>query len=133
MCLVKKVLGKFEMPTEIKDIIILGAGRYEYKEEFSNKYVIKNRGFSVSRKDKSFYSDFDLRDKFTIKTREFVSSFKATTEKFSFREMGHLINSDYVINPFNLGGKRVVENYNIDLNKEYTRTKPIRLEKGVIK
>ena len=129
----EKVLGKFEVPTEIKDIIILGAGRYEYKEEFNNKYVIKNRGFSVSRKDKSFYSDFDLRDKFTIKTREFVSSFKATTKKFSFREMGHLINSDYEINPFNLGGKRVVENYNVDLRKEYTRTRAIKLEKGVIK
>ena len=129
----EKVLGKFEVPTEIKDIIILGAGRYEYKEEFSNKYIIKNRGFSVSRKDKSFYSDFDLTDKFTIKTREFVSSFKATTKKYSFREMGHLLDSDYIINPFNLGGKRVVENYNIDLNKEYTRTRPIRLEKGVLK
>ena len=129
----EKKLGKFEMPTEIRDIIILGAGRYEYKDEFTNKYVIKNRGFSITRKDKSFYSDFDLRDKFTIKTREFVSSFKATTKKFSFREMGHLLNSDYEINPFNLGGKRVVENYNVDLRKEYTRTKAIKLEKGVIK
>ncbi len=129
----KKELGKFEMPTEIRDIIILGAGRYEYKEEFSNKYVIKNRGFSVTRKDKSFYSDFDLRDKFTIKTREFVSSFKATTNKFRYRDMGHLLDSDYVINPFNLGGKRVVENYNVDLNKEYTRTRPVRLEQGVLK
>lgn len=129
----EKKLGTFEMPTEIKDIIILGAGRYEYKEEFTNEYVIKNRGFSVSRKDKSFYSDYDLSDKFTIKTREFVSSFKATTNKFSFREMGHLLDSDYEINPFNLGGKRVVENYDIDLNKEYTRTRPVKLEKGVIK
>ncbi|HEY8362388.1 MAG TPA: hypothetical protein VIK77_05835 [Tissierellaceae bacterium] len=129
----EKVLGKFEKPTEIKDIIILGAGRYEYKEEFSNKYVIKNRGFSVTRKDKSFYSDFDLRDKFTIKTREFVSSFKATTNKFRYQDMGHLLDSDYVINPFNLGGKRVVENYNIDLRKEYTRTRPVKLEKGIIK
>ena len=129
----KKELGKFENPTEIKDIIILGAGRYEYREEFNNKYVIKNRGFNVSRKDKSFYSDFDLRDKFTIKTREFVSSFKATTKKFNFRQMGHLLNSDYIINPFNLGGKRVVENYDIDLKKEYTRTRAIKLEKGVIK
>ena len=47
--------------------------------------------------------------------------------------MGHLLESDYVINPFNLGGKRVVENYDIDLNKEYTRTRPVRLEKGVLK
>lgn len=129
----EKVLGKFEKPTEIEDIIILGAGRYEYREEFTNKYVIKNRGFSVSRKDKSFYSDFNLKGKFTIKTREFVSSFKATTKKFSFREMGHLLESDYDIDPFNLGGKRVVENYNVDLNKEYTRTRPVKLEKGVLK
>ena len=129
----KKVLGKFEMPTEIRDIIILGAGRYEYREEFTNKYVIKNRGFSVKRKDKSFYSDYDISDKFTIKTREFVSSFKATTKKFNFRQMGHLLDCDYDINPFNLGGKRVVENYDVDLRKEYTRTKAIKLEKGVIK
>lgn len=129
----EKELGKFEMPTEIKDVIILGAGRYEYKEEFTNKYVIKNRGFYIKRKDKSFYSDYDISDKFTIKTREFVSSFKATTKKFSFREMGHLLESDYDIDPFNLGGKRVVENYNVDLNKEYTKTRPIRLEKGVLK
>ena len=128
-----KKLGTFELPTEIRDIIILGAGRYEYKEEFSNKYVIKNRGFSVSRKDKSFYSEYDLRDKFTIKTREFVSSFKATTNKFNYRQMGHLLDSDYVINPFNLGGKRIVVNYNIDLNKEFTKTRPVKLEKGVIK
>ena len=129
----KKELGTFVKPTEIRDIIILGAGRYEYREEFSNKYVIKNRGFDVSIKNKSFYSNFDLKDKFTIKTREFVSSFKATTKKFSFREMGHLLESDYIINPFNLGGKRVVVNYYADLNKEYTRTKPIKLEKGVLK
>src|SRR5690554_6450402 len=128
-----KTLGKFEMPTEISDIIILGAGRYEYREEFTNKYVIKNRGFSVTRKDKSFYSEFDLQDKFTIKTREFVSSFKATTNKFRFRDMGHLLDSDYIINPFNLGGKRVVENYNISLKKEYTKTRPVKLEKGVLK
>lgn len=129
----EKILGKFEIPTEINDVIILGAGRYEYKDEFTDKYVIKNRGFSVERKDKSFYSDYDISDEFTIKTREFVSSFKATTKKFNFRQMGHLLESDYVINPFNLGGKRVVENYNINLNKDYTRTRPVRLEKGVLK
>jgi hypothetical protein len=129
----EKTLGKFEIPTEINDVIILGAGRYEYKEEFTDKYVIKNRGFSVERKDKSFYSDYDISDEFTIKTREFVSSFKATTKKFNFRQMGHLLESDYVINPFNLGGKRVVENYNVDLNKEYTKTRPVKLEKGVLR
>ena len=129
----EKTLGKFEIPTEINDVIILGAGRYEYKEEFTDKYVIKNRGFTVERKNKSFYGDYDISEEFTIKTREFVSSFKATTKKFSFREMGHLLESDYVINPFNLGGKRVVENYDIDLNKEYTRTRPVKLEKGVLK
>ena len=129
----EKTLGKFELPTEINDVIILGAGRYEYKEEFTDKYVIKNRGFSVERKDKSFYSDYDISDEFTIKTREFVSSFKATTKKFNFRQMGHLLESDYVINPFNLGGKRIVENYNVDLNKEFTKTRPVRLEQGVLK
>ena len=129
----EKTLGKFEIPTEINDVFILGAGRYEYREEFTDKYVIKNRGFSVERKNKSFYSDYDISDEFTIKTREFVSSFKATTKKFNFRQMGHLLESDYVINPFNLGGKRVVENYNVNLNEEYTKTRPIKLEKGVLR
>lgn len=129
----KKILGKFEPPTPLKGVVILGAGRYEYKEEFTKKYVIKNRGFSVEVKDKSFYSNLDLSDKVVLEHRTFVTSFKATTNKYSFEEMGHLIDDEYIINPFNLGGKRVIENYEVNLNKEYTKTRPIKLEKGVLK
>src|SRR5690606_1745506 len=38
----EKTLGYFEKPEKINDVIILGAGRYEYKK--NNKYIIKNRG-----------------------------------------------------------------------------------------
>lgn len=128
----KKVLGKFENPSEIKDILILGTGRYEYKDVFKDKYTIKNRGFSVNIKDKSFYSTMNLRKGITIKNNTFVTMFKATTNKYSFEQLGHIIEDDYDINPFNVGGKRIVENLNVNLNKEYTKTHAVKLEKGVL-
>jgi hypothetical protein len=128
----KKILGKFENPDIIEDVIILGAGRYEYKKDINKKYVIKNRGFSVSIKDKSFYSQFDLKEKISIKNKVFVTSFKATTNKFNFNQLGYLLENNYIINPFNLGGKRIIENYDLDLNKTYTKTKAVKLEKGVL-
>ena len=124
-----KILGKFESPEKIKDIVILGAGRYEYKNDFSEKYTIKNRGFSVSVKDVSFYSMLNLKEKVKIKHRTFVTSFKATTKKYDYKQMGHLIDDDYEINPFNLGGKRVIIDLNVNLNKSYTKTKPVYIEK----
>ena len=124
-----KILGKFESPEKIKDIVILGAGRYEYKNDFSEKYTIKNRGFSVSVKDVSFYSMLNLKEKVKIKHRTFVTSFKATTKKYDYKQMGHLIDDDYEINPFNLGGKRIINNLNVNLNKSYTKTKPVYIEK----
>ena len=128
----EKILGKFESPTEINDVLILGAGRYEYKEEFSNKYIIKNRGFSVNVKDKSFYKDLDLNTIVEIPHTTFVTSFKATTNKYSFNELGYLLDDTYKINPFNLGGKRVIENINVNLNNDYTKTKAIYIERGVL-
>lgn len=127
-----KILGKFECPKLIKDIYILGAGRYEYRNEFDSHYTIKNRGFSVSVKDKSFYSDFNLNGEFNINHQTFVTSFKATTKKYNYEKMGYLIDDTYTINPFNLGGKRIVENRDIDLNKNYTRTKSVYLERDII-
>lgn len=126
----KKVLGKFEKPEEIKDIIILGAGRYEYKTDY--KYIIKNRGFSIAVKDKGFYRDLKLNDEIKVKHKTFVSSYKATTLMYDYEKLGHLVDDTYSINPFNLGGKRVIENYNVKLNKEYTKTKPVRLERGLL-
>lgn len=128
-----KTLGMFEKPEQIKDIMILGAGRYEYKKDFNDMWVIKNRGFSVSVKDKSFYSSLDLKSSVKIKHRTFVTSFKATTNKYNYKQMGHLIDDDYIINPFNLGGKRVIENYHVDLKTQYTKTLPIKIEKDYYK
>lgn len=128
----QKILGKFDNPTPIKDVYILGAGRYEYKEEFTNKFTIKNRGFSVSVKDKSFYSTLDLSDKMSLPHKTFVTSFKATTKKYAYQKMGYLIDDTYNINPFNLGGKRIIDNYDVNLNTEYTTTSPVYLEKGVL-
>jgi hypothetical protein len=128
----KKTLGKFEPPTEIKDVVILGAGRYEYYDNLKKAFTIKNRGFEVSIKNESFYRNLDLNDRIILDRTVFVSAFKATTDMYSSKELGYLLRDDYVINPFNLGGKRIVENRNINLNKEYTRTLPIELEKGII-
>jgi len=127
-----KTLRTFEPYEEIKEVYILGAGRYEYKSAFNDKFTIKNRGFSVSVKDKSFYSMLNLSDKISLPHRTFVTSFKATTNKYPYEKMGYLIDDTYNINPFNLGGKRIIENYNTNLNTDYTKTHPVYLEKGLI-
>lgn len=124
----KKKLGAFDNPTTIKDLVILGAGRYEYFDDFKKEYVIKSRGFNVKRKDKKFYGDLDLIDTVLLKTKNFVTFFKATTEKHGFNKLGHLIEEEYKINPFNLGGKRIVDNDKIDLNCEYTVTRPLKVD-----
>lgn len=126
-----KILGKFDKPKKIKDVIILGAGRYEYFDEIKNKFTIKNRGFSVNDKEKSFYSQYNLNDCFYIPHKSFVSSFRATTKKYSFQEMGHLVDDVYEINPFNLGGKRYVKDCdrNKNLNETYIKTYPIYFDK----
>ena len=126
-----KILGKFDKPNLIHDIYILGAGRYEYKDSFTGKFTIKNRGFSVRVKDKSFYSKLNLSGKVSLAHRTFVTSFKATTNKYAYEKMGYLIDDTYNINPFNLGGKRIIENRNVNLNKEYTKTKAVYLERGI--
>jgi len=120
------------LPTLIKDIYILGSGRYEFKDEFKDTYTIKNRGFSVSVKDKSFYSGLKLSNNVSLAHKTFVTSFKASTKKYAYEKMGHLIDDTYNINPFNLGGKRIIENPNINLNKSYTKTLSVYLEKGLI-
>ena len=45
--------------------------------------------------------------------------------------MGYLIDDKYKFNPFNLGGKRFIINKNVNLNKEYTKTKPVYLDKSL--
>ena len=127
----KKVLGKFEEPTPIENVYILGAGRYEYKDEITKKYTIKSRGFNVSVKDQSYYGELNLEGDVTIEHKTFVTSFKASTRKYAFQKMGYLIDDTYNINPFNVGGKRIIENRNVNLNKEYTRTLPVYLERGL--
>lgn len=126
----KKVLGFFEEPKEIKDVIILGAGRYEYIS--GNKYTIKNRGFNVSEKNSSFYSKYNLNKEITIKNNNFVTFFKATTKKYSTEELGHIKEEEYNINPINLGGKRLINDEELqktDLNNSYVKTYPIYIDK----
>ena len=127
-----KILGKYDMPKPLIDIYVLGAGRYEYQNEFTKKFTIKNRGFSVNVKDKSFYSNLHLSGKISLAHRTFVTSYKASTKKYGHEKMGYLIDDTYNIDPFNLGGKRIIENYNVDLNNDYTDTRPVYLEKGII-
>jgi hypothetical protein len=127
-----KTLGKFEPPEIIKDIVIIGAGRYEYYNEMTKRYTLKSRGFSIKRRDKAFYRNLDLTSDIKIPHNTFVTAFKATTNKYSYRDMGHLIDDEYSINPFNLGGKRIIDNPNIDINKHYTTTSPLKMEKGLL-
>lgn len=126
----KKVLGFFEEPKEIKDVIILGAGRYEYIS--GNKYTIKNRGFNVSEKNSSFYSKYNLNKEIIIKNNNFITFFKATTKKYSPEELGHIKEENYNINPINLGGKRLIKDEELqktNLNTNYIKTYPIYIDK----
>lgn len=126
-----KILGLFETPEKITNLTILGAGRYEYTSE-KGKHIVKSRGFNANVSDSLFYRNFDLNKTLHIKYKEFVTAFKATTLKYELNDLGSIIeNQEYNINPLNIGGKRLIENINQDLNNGYTRTLPIRLEKGL--
>ena len=126
----EKTLGYFEKPEKINDVIILGAGRYEYKK--GGKYVIKNRGFHVDNRTESFYSKFDINKEFVIETQDFVTFFKSTLNKYETKELGHIKTREYNIDPFNLGGKRLIkenEKKKTDLRKSFINTYPIYLDK----
>lgn len=126
----EKTLGFFEKPEKINDVIILGAGRYEYRK--NEKYVIKNRGFHIDNRSESFYSKFDINKEFNIMTQDFVTFFKATLNKYNTNELGYIKENTYNIDPFNLGGKRLInqeEKEKTDLRKSFINTYPIYLDK----
>lgn len=126
----EKTLGYFERPEKINDVIILGAGRYEYRK--NDKYVIKNRGFHIEDRTESFYSKFNLNEEFDIKTQDFVTFFKSTLNKYNINELGHIKERTYNIDPFNLGGKRLIneeEKKKTDLRKSFINTYPIYIDR----
>ena len=92
----------------------------------------KESWFSIKQRDRAFYRNLNLTSDIKIPHNTFRNSFKATTNKYSYRDMGHLIDDEYSINPFNLGGKRIIDNPNIDINKHYTTTSPLKIEKGLL-
>lgn len=125
----EKTLGYFEKPEKINDVIILGAGRYEYRK--NEKYIIKNRGFHINDRTKSFYSKFDINREFEITIQDFVTFFKASLKKYDTSELGHIKEKEYNIDPFNLGGKRLIdedEKKKTDLRKSYINTYPIYID-----
>lgn len=134
LCSKEKVLGRFDYPQEITDIIILGCGRYEYKEDA--KFVVKTRGFTADKKNSSFYKEV-LTNGGVIKNQNFITPFKATTfskkfnRDFTYKDLGLIFEDEYIINPFNLGGKRLIDNYNIDLRVSRVDTRPIYLSKSL--
>lgn len=134
LCSKEKILGKFDYPQEVTDIIILGCGRYEYKE--NTKFVVKTRGFTADKKNTSFYKDV-LTNGGVIKNHNFITPFKATTyskkfkRDFTYKDLGLIFEDEYILNPFNLGGKRLIENYNVDLRIERTDTKTVYLSKSL--
>jgi len=124
-----KILGFFDKPKNIENVIILGAGRYEYTN--NGRYTIKNRGFNISEKTTSFYSKFNLNKDIIIKNSNFVTFFKATTKKYSPGELGYIKEEEYNINPINLGGKRLLKQEELqktDLNKSFIKTYPVYLD-----
>src|SRR5690554_4973117 len=125
----EKTLGYFEKPEKINDVIILGAGRYEYRK--NGKYIIKNRGFHINDRTESFYSKFDINRDFEITIQDFVTFFKASLKKYNTEELGHIKEKEYNIDPFNLGGKRLIneeEKEKTDLRKSYIKTYPIYID-----
>src|SRR5690606_32945795 len=125
----EKTLGYFEKPEKINDVIILGAGRYEYRK--NGKYIIKNRGFHIDDRTESFYSKFDINREFEITIQDFVTFFKASLKKYNTMELGHIKEKEYNIDPFNLGGKRLIdekEREKTDLRKTYINTYPIYID-----
>ncbi|MEM1973940.1 MAG: DNA polymerase [Thermoplasmata archaeon] len=125
----EKTLGFFEKPEKINDVIILGAGRYEYRK--NGKYIIKNRGFHINDRTDSFYSKFDINRDFEITIQDFVTFFKASLKKYNTSELGHIKEKEYNIDPFNLGGKRLInedEKKKTDLRKSYIKTYPIYID-----
>lgn len=123
-----KVLGKYSIPQKIKNIYVLGTGRYQYEDYETGIFTVKNRGFTAIRKTKGFYNEMRLTETIKIPTSIFVTIFKSTTEKYDFDSLGNITEEEYTIQPFNLGGKRIIKNKNIDLNKEYTTTSPLYLD-----
>jgi len=126
----EKTLGYFEKPEKISDVIILGAGRYEYRK--NDKYIIKNRGFHIDNRSESFYSKFDINKEFDIKNQDFVTFFKATLNKYDVKELGYIKEKKYSIDPFNLGGKRIIdenEKKKTDLRKSFINTYPIYIDR----
>jgi hypothetical protein len=121
----KKTLGKFEKPEKISEVLIMGAGRYEYLKE--GKYIIKTRGFNARQNKKSYYSKLDLTSKVTINHSTLVTFYRATQNKYKLEQLGHLIEEPYIIDPMNLGGKRIIDNRYINMKKEFTTTRPVRM------
>lgn len=123
-----KILGKYSIPQKLKNIYVLGTGRYQYEDDVTGIFTVKNRGFSAIRNTEGFYNEIRLTEKFKIPTTIFVTIFKSTTEKYDFNSLGNITEEEYTIQPFNLGGKRIIKNKNINLNKEYTTTSPLYLD-----
>lgn len=123
-----KILGKYSIPQKLKNIYVLGTGRYQYEDAESGIFTVKNRGFTAIKNTEGFYNEIRLTEKIIIPTTIFVTIFKSTTEKYDFNSLGNITEEEYTIQPFNLGGKRIIKNKNINLNKEFTTTSPLYLD-----
>lgn len=123
-----KILGKYSIPQKLKNIYVLGTGRYQYEDAETGIFTVKNRGFTAIKNTEGFYNEIRLTEKIIIPTTIFVTIFKSTTEKYDFNSLGDITEEEYTIQPFNLGGKRIIKNKNINLNKEFTTTSPLYLD-----
>lgn len=129
-----KILGKFERPEIIENVLILGSGRYEYMSNL--KYKFRTRGFTAKTSNKSFYKGI-LANKGQVENQTFITLFKSTTYNkdkdyhYTYKDIGRIEEDSYNIDPFNLGGKRdiVKDDLQVDLSVNMITTKQIYLDK----
>ncbi len=124
----EKILGTFEFAEEITDVIVLGSGRYEYMKDL--KYVYRTRGFTAKTSGNSYYKEV-LKNGGRISNSGFVTLHKSKTKNFTYKDIGLIYDNEYFLDPFNLGGKRFINNLdkNIDLTKDYIKTEQVYLDR----
>lgn len=125
-----KILGEFENADILNEVIILGSGRYEYMK--NSKYYYMTRGFTAKTDKDSYYKKV-LNNSGIIDNTSFITPFKSTTGKWTWQDIGLIYNDTYTLQPFNLGGKRFIDNkdYNVDLRVNNIDTHKIYLDKDL--
>ena len=88
----------------------------------------------ITIKNANCKTKFNINNEFEIKNQDFVTFYKASLNKYEINELGHIKEKNYNIDPFNLGGKRLINEEKrkmTDLRKNYINTYPIYIDKDL--